>query len=110
MSESVPDTVQLPECRLPVVLTAPEDETTTPQAVAGVVKKLTVKPPCPVVFSWLVNADEAVVVVVPDVGELWVRVDAAAGDTPIQREAMGPASMSSAVASTLDPQAGAGTE
>jgi hypothetical protein len=62
VSESVPETTQLPAGRLPVVLIAPEDETTTPQD-DDVVTKLTV--PCPVVTSWVVNADEAVVVVVP---------------------------------------------
>jgi hypothetical protein len=36
VSESVPDTVQLPTCGLPVVLIAPEDVTATPQAVDGV--------------------------------------------------------------------------
>jgi hypothetical protein len=71
VSESVPDTVQLPECRLPAVI-RPERETVTtptPQAT-DVVTKLTV--PLPFVTSWVVNADEAVVVVVPDVGALWV--------------------------------------
>jgi hypothetical protein len=66
VSESVPETVQVPAARLPAVLTAPEDETTTPPQATDVVRKVTV--PLPVVASWLVNADEAVVVTVPDVG------------------------------------------
>jgi hypothetical protein len=74
VSESVPDTTQLPVCRLPVVLIAPEDETTTPQAT-DVVTKLT-RPAGPVVASWLVNADEAAVVVDPDADPLWVIVTA----------------------------------
>ena len=69
----MPETVQLPALRLPPVVIAPDDETRTPQAV-DVVTKLTV--PLPVVASWPVNADEAVVVVVPDVGAVWVMVTA----------------------------------
>jgi hypothetical protein len=74
VSESVPDTTQLPECRVPVVLIAPEDETTTPQAT-DVVTKLT-RPAGPFVASWLVNADEPVVVTVPVAGPFWVRATA----------------------------------
>jgi hypothetical protein len=74
VSESVPDTVQLPECRLPAVI-RPEVETVTTPTPQGpdVVAKLTM-PLGPVVASWSVNADEAVVVVVPPVGELWAMV------------------------------------
>ena len=68
----MPETVQVPVCRLPVVVIAPEDEATTPQAV-DVVTKLT-RPLGPVVASWLVNADEPVVVTDPVVGAFWAMV------------------------------------
>ena len=70
----MPDTTQLPVCRLPVVLIAPEEETTTPQA-DDVVTKLT-RPLGPFVASWLVNADEPVVATVPDTVPLWVMATA----------------------------------
>jgi hypothetical protein len=68
----VPETVQLPAPRLPVVVIAPEDETTPPHEVLPVTKVTAAF--CPVVTSWPVNADDAVVVVVPVTGALWTMV------------------------------------
>jgi hypothetical protein len=65
----VPETVQLRWPRLLFVVIAPEDETRTPQCGSLTLTKVT-EPVPPVVTSWSVNADEAVVVVVPAVGEL----------------------------------------
>jgi hypothetical protein len=73
VSESVPETTQVPTARLPVVVIAPWSATTTPQD-DDVVTKLTV--PLPVVTSWVVNADEAVVVVVPVADDVRVTVTA----------------------------------
>jgi hypothetical protein len=73
-TESVPDTVQLPASRVPVVLMPPEDETTSPQG-SEVVTKLT-GPAWPLVASWSVKSAECVVVVVPVIGASWTRATA----------------------------------
>jgi hypothetical protein len=71
-SVSVPDTVQCPALRRSLVLIAPAGETITPHALE-VVTYLTGPRP-PVVRKWLVNAAEAAVVVVADLGPRWVMV------------------------------------
>ena len=69
---SVPDTVQWPALRRPLVLIAPADETITPHD-RDVVTYLTGPRP-PVVRKWLVKAAEVAVVVVADFGPRWVMV------------------------------------
>jgi hypothetical protein len=71
-SESVPETVQLPAGRVPEVVMTPEEETRTPQAF-DVLTKVTA-PLWPLVTSWLVKPEEAVVVVVAPAGASWVMV------------------------------------
>jgi hypothetical protein len=70
VSASVPDATQLPFGRVPVVLMAPDDETSSPQGLEEVTKLTALF--WSLVSSWLVKADDAALVVVPLLGAFWV--------------------------------------
>jgi hypothetical protein len=69
---SVPDTVQWPALRRPLVLIAPADETMTPHAFEVVMYLTGPRPPA--VRKWLVKAAEPAAVVVAVFGPRWAMV------------------------------------